>query len=51
MMEYADTGFLCSLYAPDAHTAKAAAAMRRMKSELAFVFGKLAKAAGMKVRG
>lgn len=38
MMEYADTGFLCSLYAPDAHTAKAAAAMRRMKSELAFVW-------------
>lgn len=36
MMEYADTGFLCALYVPDAHTAKAAAAMRRMKSELAF---------------
>jgi hypothetical protein len=35
-MEYADTGFLCSLYAPDANTRKAAAAMKRMNSRLAF---------------
>jgi len=26
---YADTGFLCSLYAPDAHTARAARRMQR----------------------
>jgi predicted nucleic acid-binding protein len=35
-MDYADTGFLCSLYAPDANTGKAAAAMKRMNSRLAF---------------
>ena len=29
MTAYADTGFLCSLYAPDAHTARAVARMRR----------------------
>ena len=29
MIAYADTGFLCSLYAPDAHTARAAARMGR----------------------
>ena len=29
MTSYADTGFLCSLYAPDAHTARAARRMQR----------------------
>ena len=29
MTAYADTGFLCSLYAPDAHSARAVARMRR----------------------
>ncbi len=29
MKAYADTGFLCSLYAPDAHTVFAAARMKR----------------------
>lgn len=29
MTSYADTGFLCSLYAPDAHTARAARQMQR----------------------
>jgi predicted nucleic acid-binding protein len=29
MTAYADTGFLCSLYAPDDHTERAAARMRR----------------------
>jgi hypothetical protein len=29
MTAYADTGFLCSLYAPDAHTDRALARMRR----------------------
>lgn len=29
MTAYADTGFLCSLYAPDAHTRRAVARMRR----------------------
>jgi predicted nucleic acid-binding protein len=29
MTGYADTGFLCSLYAPDAHTDRAAARMQR----------------------
>lgn len=29
MNGYADTGFLCSLYAPDAHTARAIASMKR----------------------
>ena len=29
MNAYADTGFLCSLYAPDAHTARAVARMAR----------------------
>lgn len=38
MMEYADTGFLCSLYAPDAHTVRAASAMSRMRSGLAFAW-------------
>lgn len=38
MIEYADTGFLCSLYAPDAHSAKAASAMNRLKPQLAFLW-------------
>ena len=38
MMQYADTGFLCSLYAPDANTAKAVAAMKKMESRLAFLW-------------
>lgn len=38
MMEYTDTGFLCSLYAPDAHTARAAAAMSGMESPVAFLW-------------
>ncbi len=29
MTAYADTGFLCSLYAPDAHTRRAVARMKR----------------------
>jgi hypothetical protein len=29
MTSYADTGFLCSLYAPDAHTGRAVARMKR----------------------
>ena len=29
MTSYADTGFLCSLYAPDAHTRRAVARMTR----------------------
>ena len=37
-MNYADTGFLCSLYAPDAHSAKAAAVMKRQTGPLAFVW-------------
>lgn len=38
MKVYADTGFLCSLYAPDAHTTKAAAAMRRMDQPVVFLW-------------
>jgi hypothetical protein len=38
MMLYADTGFLCSLYAPDANTAKAVAAMKRMPSRPAYTW-------------
>ncbi|MBC8011017.1 MAG: PIN domain-containing protein [Burkholderiales bacterium] len=34
MKAYADTGLLCSLYAPDAHTAAAAARMKRAKEAL-----------------
>ena len=37
-MNYADTGFLCSLYAPDANTAKAAGLMKRMTEPLAFTW-------------
>lgn len=38
MTHYADTGFLCSLYAPDAHTAKATLAMKRQTEALAFTW-------------
>lgn len=38
MTDYADTGFLCSLYAPDAHTAKAFAVMNRQSRPLAFTW-------------
>ncbi len=34
MMTYADTGFICSLYAPDAHSARAVAWMRKQTSPL-----------------
>jgi predicted nucleic acid-binding protein len=34
MTAYADTGFLCSLYAPDAHTPLAAARMKRQNLPL-----------------
>jgi predicted nucleic acid-binding protein len=34
MSAYADTGLLCSLYAPDAHTARAAARIAQAKSAL-----------------
>lgn len=37
-MNYADTGFLCSLYAPDAHTGKAAGIMKRQGDPLAFIW-------------
>jgi hypothetical protein len=35
---YADTGFLCSLYAPDAHTRRAVARMRRQTLALPFTW-------------
>jgi hypothetical protein len=35
---YADTGFLCSLYAPDAHTSRAIARMKRQALPLAFTW-------------
>ena len=38
MSAYADSGFLCSLYAPDAHTARAAARMARQALPLPFVW-------------
>ncbi len=38
MSAYADTGFLCSLYAPDAHTKRAASRMRRQALPLAFTW-------------
>lgn len=38
MTTYADTGFLCSLYAPDAHTARAVARMKRQALPLAFTW-------------
>ena len=37
MTSYADTGFLCSLYAPDAHTSRAVARMRRALEEYRLV--------------
>lgn len=38
MTSYADTGFLCSLYAPDAHTARAARRMQRQQLPLPFTW-------------
>lgn len=38
MTAYADTGFLCSLYAPDAHTARAVKRMRRQPLPLAWMW-------------
>lgn len=38
MIAYADTGFLCSLYAPDAHTRHAVARMRRQALPLPFTW-------------
>ena len=38
MTTYADTGFLCSLYAPDAHTARAIVRMRRQALPLPFTW-------------
>ena len=38
MTAYADTGFLCSLYAPDAHTLRAVARMKRQALPLAFTW-------------
>lgn len=38
MIAYADTGFLCSLYAPDAHTARAIARMKRQPLPLPFTW-------------
>jgi predicted nucleic acid-binding protein len=37
-MDYADTGFLCSLYAPDAHSRRAIAWMKRQTVPLAFTW-------------
>ena len=38
MNVYAATGFLCSLYAPDAHSPKAITAMTRLASPLAYTW-------------
>ena len=38
MKAYADTGFLCSLYAPDAHTHRAVTRMSRQSLPLPFVW-------------
>lgn len=38
MSAYADTGFLCSLYSPDAHTPRAATRMARQPLPLPFVW-------------
>jgi predicted nucleic acid-binding protein len=38
MTDYPDTGFLCSLYAPDAHSVAAIAAMKRQSAPLAFAW-------------
>lgn len=38
MMVYADTGFLCSLYAPDAHTSAAVGRIKRHTLPLSFTW-------------
>lgn len=38
MNTYADTGFLCSLYAPDAHTARAVARMQKLSLPLPIIW-------------
>jgi len=38
VIAYADTGFLCSLYAPDAHTQRAVERMRRQQLPLPFIW-------------
>ena len=38
MSDYADTGFVCSLYAPDAHSARAITAMKHQSTPLAFTW-------------
>lgn len=38
MNDYADTGFLCSLYTPDAHSAKAVKTMAKQASPLAYTW-------------
>ncbi len=38
MTAYADTGLLCSLYAPDAHTSRAVARLRRQALPLPFTW-------------
>ena len=38
MKGYADTGFLCSLYAPDLHTRRAAARMKHQALPLPFIW-------------
>jgi len=38
VIAYADTGFLCSLYAPDAHSVRAAARMKRQELPLPFTW-------------
>ncbi len=38
MTAYADTGFLCSLYAPDTHSGRAASRMRRQALPLAYTW-------------
>ena len=38
MTSYPDTGFLCSLYAPDAHTLRCIARMKRQTLPLAFTW-------------
>ena len=38
MNDYADTGFICSLYAPDAHSVRAIALMKRQAAPLAFTW-------------
>lgn len=38
MSDYADTGFLCSLYAPDAHSERAIARMEQQGSPILFTW-------------